>query len=175
VINRAISADDLSAEETKLQLKRILMPAKKTTKQSRKAPTTQAGKYVHEEIEHVRQGKHGARNPKQAIAIGLSKARKAGIKVPPPPGKRAAKSSSKTKTTARKKTNPKRSRATHRALEREGHQSVSHEALSRQARSSARARGSASRRKAAQKAVRTKGSAGRHRAAAKGARTRANR
>ena len=49
-----------------------------------KSPSTQAGEFVREEIEHVRQGKHGARSPQQAIAIGLSKARRAGIKLPPP-------------------------------------------------------------------------------------------
>jgi len=64
------------------------MPEKRTQKRAQKArrqgksPTTQAGEFVHEEIRHVREGKHGARNPKQAIAIGLSKARRAGIRVP---------------------------------------------------------------------------------------------
>src|SRR6188768_3665753 len=68
------------------------MPEKKTivaarkAKREGKAPSTQAGAFVHEEIEHIREGKHGARNAKQAIAIGLSKARSAGVKLPPPPG-----------------------------------------------------------------------------------------
>ena len=67
------------------------MPEKKTVERARrakrqgKAPTTQAGEFVREEIEHVREGKHGARSTKQAIAIGLSKARRAGVKLPPPP------------------------------------------------------------------------------------------
>ena len=66
------------------------MPEKRTIERARKAkragkaPTTQAGEFVREEIEHVRQGKHGARSTKQAIAIGLSKARRAGVKLKPP-------------------------------------------------------------------------------------------
>jgi len=145
------------------------MPAKRTTSRARKgkAPSTKAGAYVHEEIEHVRKGKHGARSAKQAIAIGLSKARKAGVKLPPAPGKKAP------KTKAKSKASPARSRATTRALKREGSSSASHLALSRQASSSARKRGSASRKSAARKAVRTKGATGRHRAAVKAARTRA--
>ena len=147
------------------------MPEKKTVKRARKpkSASTQAGKYVREEIEHVRKGKHGARSAKQAIAIGLPKARKAGVKLPPQPGKKAPKAA------AGRKTNPTRSRATRRALKREGTAAASHTALSRQARASARLRGPASRRKAAMKAVRTKGAAGRHSAAVKAARTRARR
>ena len=66
------------------------MPEKETIEKARKdkregkAPSTQAGEFVHEEIEHVKEGKHGARSAKQAIAIGLSKARRAGVKLPPP-------------------------------------------------------------------------------------------
>jgi hypothetical protein len=100
------------------------MPQKKT------APSTQAGEYVREEIEHVRAGEHGARSAKQVIAIGLSKARRAGVKLPPPPGKKAP------KVTARK-ANPARSRASLQALKREGTSAASHRALSRQARASA--------------------------------------
>jgi hypothetical protein len=136
--------------------------------QKAKSPSTQAGAYVREEIDHVREGKHGARSAKQAIAIGLSKARRAGVKLPPPPGRKAP------KATARKP-NPARSRAARRALEHEGTVSVSHNALSRHSRSSARERGGANLRKAAAKAVRTKGAAGRHDAAVKAARTRARR
>jgi hypothetical protein len=105
-------------------------------KREGKAPTTQAGEFVREEIEHVRQGKHGARSAKQAIAIGLSKARRAGVKLPPPPKGR---SSSKTRQSAskdlragqsrRRKTSTRRSRATSQALKREGHSAVSHAAL----------------------------------------------
>ena len=127
------------------------MPEKKTTRRARKAtsPSTQAGEYVREEIEHVRQSKHGARSAKQAIAIGLSKARRAGVKLPPRAGKKAP------KATARKP-NPRRSQATLRALKREGTAAASHTALSRQAHRSAEQRGSANLRRAAQKAVRTK-------------------
>src|SRR5216110_713987 len=66
------------------------MPEKETLeraeedKREGKAPSTQAGEFVREEIEHVREGKHGVRSTKQAIAIGLSKARKAGVRLPPP-------------------------------------------------------------------------------------------
>lgn len=143
------------------------MPEKKTTDQANKAtsPSTQAGEYVREEIEHVREGKHGARSAKQLIAIGLSKARRAGVKLPPPPGKDAPKATAH-------KPNPRRSRATLEALEQEGTAAASHQALSRQARSSAERRGSASRREAAEKAVRTKGAAERHEAAVKAAQTR---
>ncbi len=91
------------------------MPQQKTKERAQraarrgKAPTTQAGEFVREEIEHVRQGKHGARSPKQAIAIGLSKARRAGVKLPPPPKGRT---SEKTRRSARARirTRPKRCR-----------------------------------------------------------------
>lgn len=143
------------------------MPEKKTVKRARKdaregkSPSTQAGEFVREEIEHVREGKHGARNTKQAIAIGLSKARRAGVNLPPPKS-----GSEKTKAQARRdtkkgesgsgKTSSARSRATSQALKREGHQSASRSALSRQARSSARHRTSESRSRAARKAARTR-------------------
>jgi hypothetical protein len=125
------------------------MPEKKTTQRAQKAksPSTQAGEYVREEIEHIREGKHGARSAKQAIAIGLSKARKAGVKLPPQPGKKAI-------TATNRKPNVKRSRASLGALKREGTAAASHEALSRQAHQSARHRGSANRHEAAVKAAR---------------------
>jgi len=150
------------------------MPEKRTIQRAReqakegKAPSTQAGEFVREEIEHVREGKHGARSAKQAIAIGLSKARKAGVKLPPRPGMKTS------RTSAGRKPNPARSRATQRALQREGSQAASHEALSRQARRSARQRGSANLRSAAEKAVRTKGAEGRREAAEKAAKARAS-
>lgn len=144
------------------------MPEKRAASRNHKSASTRAGQYVHEEIEHVRQGKHGARSAKQVVAIGLSKARRAGVKVPSPQGKSAARGNS----VARRK-NPVRSRATRRALQREGTSAASHTAISRQARQSARRRGAASLRSAAQKAVRTKGAAGRRNAARKAARTRA--
>lgn len=128
------------------------MPEKETIRRARrdaaqgKAPTTQAGEFVREEIHHIREGKHGARSPKQAIAIGLSKARRAGVKLPPPSRGR---SSAGTRRRARRdlsrgrKSSPpsaRRSRATKGALRRERRSSASRRALSRQARSSARRR-----------------------------------
>src|SRR5947208_6237427 len=121
------------------------MPEQRTVERARKArrkgkaPTTQAGEFVREEMEHVRSGKHGARSAKQAIAIGLSKARRAGVKLPPPA---KGKASEKTRRSAAHayaegqkdkthKTSPTRSRAISRALKREGHQAASSEALSR--------------------------------------------
>src|SRR5215470_16632151 len=114
-----------------------------------KSPSTQAGEFVREEIEHVRQGKHGARNTKQAIAIGLSKARRAGVKLPPPKKgrysakirKQAKRDSARGRSRSRK-VSQKRSRGVTRALRREGHRSASRAALARQARFSARRRGS---------------------------------
>lgn len=126
-----------------------------------KSPSTQAGEFVREEIEHVREGKHGARNPKQAIAIGLSKARRAGMNLPPP-GKgssdRVRKKAAQDSRRGRSGRRPSRSRsrATSRALKREPRSTASARALSRQARTAARRRGSASRRRAARKAVRTR-------------------
>jgi hypothetical protein len=127
------------------------MPEKKTMAKAakKKSPSSQAGEFVREEIEHVREGKHGARSAKQAIAIGLSKARRAGVKLPPPPGGK------KVKPTNRKPS-AKRSRATLQALKREGSQAASPEALSRHARSSARTRGHADLSRAARKAARTR-------------------
>jgi hypothetical protein len=146
------------------------MPEKKTLGRARddqrqgKAPSTQAGEFVKEEIEHVREGKHGARSAKQAIAIGLSKARRAGVKLPPP---KEGQASARTRTQAErdnaKGANPSsrapsrtRSRGVMSALKREGHQAASHAALSRQARASAQSRGATSRSKAAKKAARTR-------------------
>jgi hypothetical protein len=159
------------------------MPEEKTRraaakdKKEGKAPSTQAGEYVKEEIEHVREGKHGARSTKQAIAIGLSKARRAGVKASP--GKNASKSTKKKaardEAAAHEHHKPaaKRSRATTRALKKEGHGAASKSALSSQARKSASKRSAGSRSAAAKKAAHTKGAAGRSAAAKKGARTRA--
>jgi hypothetical protein len=148
------------------------MPEKRTIKRARKdaragkSPSTQAGEFVREEMDHIRKGKHGARNTKQAIAIGLSKARRAGVKLGPNP-------SGKTTKATKRKPSPRRSRATSTALKREGRTAASKKSLSRQAHTSAKARGKQNLRKAAAKAVRTKGAAGRKRAAQKAARTRA--
>ena len=147
------------------------MPEKRMVERARKkaragkAPSTQAGEFVREEIHHVREGKHGARSPQQAIAIGLSKARRAGVKLGPPPGG---------KKVSRQRTRPsaRRARGVVKALRREPHRSVSHRALARQAHRAATRRGPASRHAAARKAVRTKGRAGLRRAARKAAQTR---
>src|SRR5918911_621752 len=122
------------------------MPEKQTLERARedaregKAPSTQAGEFVREEMHHVREGKHGARSTKQAIAIGLSKARRAGVKVPKK-GKAAAKSRRGTgRRKAQNRPSAKRGRAVTRALKREGTSAASPRALSRQAHSSARRR-----------------------------------
>lgn len=147
------------------------MPEKETLKHAEedkregKSPSTQAGEFVHEEIEHVREGKHGARSTKQAIAIGLSKARRAGVKLPPP---KKGSASAQTRQSARRdaakgreraktsKPSRSRSRATSKALRREGHAAASQAALARQARSSARKRTAAARSASARKAADTR-------------------
>ena len=126
----------------------VVERARKKARQG-KSPSTQAGEFVREEIHHVREGKHGARSTKQAIAIGLSKARRAGVKLgPAPDGKK----------TKRAKGAPsrRRSRAVTRALKKEPRASASSRALSRQARRSAAERGPKKRRAAARKAARTR-------------------
>jgi Family of unknown function (DUF6496) len=111
-----------------------------------KAPSTQAGEFVREEIEHIREGKHGARSTKQAIAIGLSKARRAGVKLKRPKGasaetrRQAARDARKGRSGGKARPSARRSRATLRALQREGRRAASREALSRQARNSANRR-----------------------------------
>lgn len=146
------------------------MPEKETLKRAAedkaegKSPSTQAGEFVREEIEHVREGKHGARSAKQAIAIGLSKARRAGVKLPPPKKGQASKETreqarrdlKKGKKTAKKKPSAKRSRATLRALKHEGRSAASKTALSRQARKAAAKRSAASRSRSAKKAAATR-------------------
>jgi len=134
------------------------MPEKKTIERARedkrqgKSPSTQAGEFVREEMHHIREGKHGARSTKQAIAIALSKARRAGVELGTPPNKKATRSTQKTA----RKPSPKRSRAVLDALKREGRAAASKGALSRQAKSTARARGAAARKQAAAKAARTR-------------------
>jgi len=142
------------------------MPEQETIERARedaregKSPSTQAGEFVREEMEHIREGKHGARSAKQAIAIGLSKARRAGVKLSPP--KRASARTKKQaardsrKAGSRRKPSPTRSRAVRKALRREPRRAASHVALSRQARSAARRRPKASRSSAARKAARTR-------------------
>jgi hypothetical protein len=146
------------------------MPDKETIRRAHedaeegKSPSTQAGEFVREEIHHVREGKHGVRSPKQAIAIGLSKARKAGVKLPSPPkGSESAKKENRTHRSGHSRPSAKRSRATTRALKREGKSGASYRALSRQARTAARRRTASSRAQAARKAARTRGSRSRGR------------
>src|SRR6266403_5895830 len=144
-----------------------------------KSPSTQAGEFVREEMHHVREGKHGARSPQQAIAIGLSKARRAGVKLGPP---KAGRSTNRVRKQAERdlakgrsskpSVSPRRSRATENALKRESRSSASKSALSRQTRGAARRRGRSSLHNAAMKAVRTKGKEGLRRAGQKAARTR---
>jgi uncharacterized protein DUF6496 len=141
--------------------KKALERAHKDARQG-KSPSTQAGEFVREEIEHVRSGKHGARSPKQAIAIGLSKARRAGVKLPAPPASRTSAGTRRraqldTETAGRKKKpSARRSRAVKAALKREGKTAASKPALSRQARSAAKRRTPKERSGAAKKAARTR-------------------
>src|SRR5437016_723365 len=163
------------------------MPEKKTIERARKdaregkAPTTQAGEFIREEFHHVREGKHGARSPQQAIAIGLSKARRAGVPLPPP---KKGKASAKTRKSAarayragqsgkRRKPSRTRSRAITRALKRESTSAASHQAVSGQVKRAARRRGAADRSRAARKAVHSRTHAQRSASARKAARTRA--
>ncbi|HEX2973204.1 MAG TPA: DUF6496 domain-containing protein [Tepidisphaeraceae bacterium] len=180
------------------------MPEKRTIerakqdKQRGKAPTTQAGEFVREEMHHIREGKHGARSAKQAIAIGLSKARRSGVDLPPPPpgkvSERSRKSAEQAYEVGQGERPPrapsgKRSQAIKGVLKREGKSAASPQALSKQARSAAgerapgersaaakrasQTKGPRERQQAAEKAARTKGHAGRSTAARKAARTRA--
>src|SRR3981189_632302 len=128
-------------------------------------PKTQTGEFIREEIHHIREGKAGAGSPQLAIAIGLSEARRAGVKLSPPKGpaavrKKAAQDAAagrKAKGSLRKtKTSAKRSRASEAALKREARSAASHEALSRQAKKSAVKRGKQARRQAGMKAARTR-------------------
>src|SRR5690242_16421719 len=127
-----------------------------------KSPSTQAGEFVREEMEHIREGEHGARSPEQAIAIGLSKARRAGVELPPPKRgqertKRQAKHDlAKGEKDGHKKPSQTRSRATKSALKREGRRSTSKNALSRHAKRVAARRSARSRSAAAKKAARTR-------------------
>jgi Family of unknown function (DUF6496) len=143
------------------------MPERETIERAKedaregKSASTQAGEFVREEIHHVREGKHGARSPKQAIAIGLSKARRAGVKLQAPKGpasvRRKAQQDAKAgQKSATKKTSKSRSRGVSRALKRESRKTASRGALSRQSKRSAASRGKRARSNAAQRAARTR-------------------
>ena len=152
--------------------------AKQKLRRGRSASTA-AGEFVREEMHHIREGKHGARSTKQAIAIGLSKARRAGVPLRAP-----SKGSARTKRAAPRAyevgqhkrkpraPSPTRGRAISRALRREPHRAASHRALASQAHTSAVRRGAGARSAAARKAARTKGPALRRAAARKAAVTR---
>jgi len=165
------------------------MPEKRTIQRARKdkragkAPTTQAGEFVREEIHKIRRGKHGARSPEQAIAIGLSEARRAGVDLPPPKKGKAKASTRKSAKYAyeagqgKRKTRrqPRVSRAVSEVLEREPRSTVSKKALSQHAKRAASRRTASERSAAARKAARTKGAKGRSAAAKKAARKRTRR
>ena len=155
----------------------------KADKRAGKSASTQAGEFVREEIDRIRHGKHGARSPQQAIAIGLSEARRAGIDLPPPRKGKAKKSTRRSaeyayeagqgKRTTRRR--PRVARAVKKVLRKEPRSTVSRSALSKQAKRAAGRRSAASRSAAARKAARTKGAKARSVAAKKAARTRARR
>lgn len=144
------------------------MPEKETLeraakdKREGKSPSTQAGEFVHEEIEHIREGKHGARSTKQAIAIGLAKARRAGVDLPPPEKGTTSEETRKQaardlrKGAKKSKKSAKRSQAARKALKGEPRSAASKRALSRQARSAAKKRTATERSRAAKKAARTR-------------------
>lgn len=142
------------------------MPDKSTIQKAKKdeaegkSASTQAGEFVHDEIEKVKRGEHGVRSAKQAIAIGLSEARRAGVKLPPPKNgsdelkKKAQRDTEKAES--HKPVSQKRSRARIKALKKEPTNTVSSSALSKQATSAAKQRSSSDRSKAAKKAAATR-------------------
>ena len=145
------------------------MPERETIERARedsnegKSPSTQAGEFVREEIHHVREGKHGARSPQQAIAIGLSKARRAGVTLNAPNApkgpasiRKKAKQDIEAGERPRHRPARKRSRATSGALKRESKKSASRRAVSGQAKRSSAKRGKRARSAAAMKAARTR-------------------
>jgi uncharacterized protein DUF6496 len=148
----------------------VPMPERQTIKRARqdaregKSASTQAGEFVREEMEHIREGKHGASSAKQAIAIGLSKARRAGVQLSPPKKgttsrkvrKQAKRELARARSGATKKPSKKRSRAAESRLKGEPHSAASHRALSRQAHAAARHRTKADRSRSAKKAARTR-------------------
>lgn len=163
------------------------MPEKRTVEKARadkragKAPSTQAGEFVREEIEKIRRGEHGARSTRQAIAIGLSEARRAGVRLPVPRKgrvKEATRGSAayayevgqhKRKPVKR----PRVSRAVLHVLKGEPRNTASRKALSRQGKAAAARRSASDRSTAAHRASRTKGPSGRSAAARRAARTKA--
>jgi Family of unknown function (DUF6496) len=166
--------------------KRLLMPEKKTLERARrakregKAPSTQAGEFIREEIHKIRRGQHGARSPEQAIAIGLSEARRAGVDLPPPRKGTVKESTRKSAAYAyeagqherKPKHQPRVAHAVSEVLKKEPRDTASHEALSRHATKAAARRTSSERSAAAKEAAATKGAEGRSFAARKATQTR---
>jgi hypothetical protein len=162
------------------------MPEKKTIEKARedkregKAPSTQAGEFVRQEVHKIRRGEHGARSPEQAIAIGLSKARRAGVDLPPPKKGRVKERTRKSAGYAyeagqherKPKRRPRVAHAVSEVLKKEPRDTASHEALSQHAKRAASRRKSSERSAAAKKAAATKGRAGRSAASRKAAQTR---
>ncbi len=163
------------------------MPKQETIRRARKAKaegkstSTQAGEFVREVFDDIREGKHGARSTKQAIAIGLSKARRAGVEIPPPKKgtvseetrQKAIQDAEKGQTDPDAKPSPRRSKAVLKALKREGKNAASHAAISRQTKSVANKRSASERSAIAKKAARSRSAAERSASAKKAARTRA--
>jgi hypothetical protein len=139
------------------------MPEKATIERAKRAkragnsPSTQAGEFVREEIHHIREGEHGAKSAKQAIAIGLSKARRAGVDIPDEKGKRPSRKAAATS----KRSSPARSKASLKRLKKQPRRAASHLALSRQAHQQARGRTPTQRSRAARKGARTRARASR--------------
>ncbi len=163
------------------------MPSKRTVEKAKhdlsegKSASTAAGEFVHEEMDHIREHKHGARSPQQAIAIGLSKARRAGVPLKAPArGRTSARTRQSAKrdlATGQGRRKPRgssarRRKATARALQREGSQAASPRALSKQGHQAAQRRSAGDRSRAAKKGAATKGTRGRSQAAKRGAQTR---
>jgi hypothetical protein len=168
---------ELRAGVNIFQAKEAVMPEKQTLRRARrdkrqgKAPTTQAGEFIREEMHHIREGKHGARSTKQAIAIGLSKARRAGVELKPPERGTTSEKTRKSATRdyarghgapARQRSTSKRARASELALKREPRAAASPRAIARQAHQVARRRGPAQRSAAARKAAHTRQSRAHH-------------
>jgi Family of unknown function (DUF6496) len=146
-----------------------------------KSPSTQAGEFVREEMDHIREGKHGAASPQQAVAIGLSKARRAGIKLPPPKRgsskkvrEQAARDTVKG-SSGKTTTSQSRSRGSMKGLKKQGSSAASHAELSRFAKSAARRRGAAGRQRAAKAAAKTRSHTRSRRGGKNGTRTRTGR
>jgi len=157
--------------------KKIIEKAEQDKREGKSA-STQAGEFVHEEIKKISKGEHGARSAKQAVAIGLSEARRAGVDLSPPEKGRVSEKTRKSAESAYEKgqkhepVSPTRSRAREKALKKESTSAASHKALAEQTRQAAKKRSAGERSEAAQKAVKTKGPEELSEAGKKAARTR---